>query len=319
MSQRLGKVVVLAGCVLALLGGACSGKNTTDGTGSVPLEQFPGQFSDVLCDTIAPCCTAASIPYDSATCKRNASAFFKAYADSSSVPGTTYDASAAAGCLDAFKAALQSCNKFTDDTTGAACSHLFVGSVPLGGACQNQTDCASGNCLPDANGQATVCVAGSDGPHAQAGAACNGECVTSNGSTDCSGSASTGDPGASGICYASDGLFCSSQTGVCTTFAQLGQACEPQGCVAGAFCAGGMCVVQRDSGSCSDAQDACSAKSYCDFTTNQCLPRKADGAACDESSDCLSDECTDSSSVPGASVCGLSGVASPKMCAGTLN
>jgi hypothetical protein len=322
LNHTLKKAVAFAGCVLALLGGACSGKSTTSETGSVPLAQFPSLFSAALCDTIAPCCTAASVPYDSATCKRTATLFFQQYVDESSGPSTTYDAAAAGTCVDALKTALQSCSKFTDETTGAACSHIFVGSVPVSGACKADSECASGSCAfdqTDPTGQAGVCVAAPGGTHAKAGAACNGDCVISNGSTDCSSSGNAGDsPGASGSCYASDGLFCSSLTKVCTALAPVGAACEPQGCVAGAFCNGGTCAAQRDSGPCSDA-DACSAKSYCDFTTSQCLPKKADGAACDRSSQCLNDECTDGNTVPGETNCASSDVATPKMCAGDLH
>ncbi|HEX7451155.1 MAG TPA: hypothetical protein VF294_02680, partial [Polyangiaceae bacterium] len=113
--------------------------------------------------------------------------------------------------------------------------------------------------------------------------------------------------------------YCSSQTQVCTPLAQVGKACELGGCVTGAFCDAGTCAAQRDSGSCSDGPEACSAHSYCEFTTGQCTPKKAAGAVCNESSDCLSDDCSASASATGQSTCAVSGAASLMSCAGNLN
>ena len=324
MRNVLKKTVVFAGCVFVLFGGACSGSSATP---PVALEQFPTQFGDAYCDSLAPCCASAHIPYDSATCKNAATAFFKAYATANAVPGKTYDAAAAGGCLSAFKALLQSCSKSDDDTANDACAKIFVGSVPAGGACQQNSDCAGGNCVfdpSDPNG-GSVCGTQTGQAHAKAGEGCNGDCFEMDGSEDCSsfgvaGGAGTagGTASGTGTCFASDGLFCSTRSGVCTVFAQVGQACEEEGCVAGAFCDAGTCAAQRDSGPC-DSFEACSSKSYCDSATNQCTAKKADGAACAEPSDCSSGDCSASAAGSGTQVCGTSSVASTSTCAGNLN
>ena len=308
MSHLLRKTLGLSGCLLALLAGACSGKNTNSNAG-VPLGQFSTQFGSAYCDSIAPCCVAASLPYDSATCKQTATAFLQGYVTNNS--GKTYDAAAAGRCLDAVEEALHNCRNLEDQTTGVACAQIFIGSVPVGGACKDDTDCANdGSCGFDPNnaGGDLVCLAQArTTTHAKVGAGCNGDCVSSDGVTECSGSA-VGSSGVAGICYASDGLYCSPQTQVCASLAQVGTACEFGGCVTGAFCDAGTCAAQRDSGSCSDGPEACSANSFCDITSGQCAPKKAGGAVCNQSSDCLSDDC--SASATGQSTCAVSGAAS---------
>jgi hypothetical protein len=329
-------VVVASGCVLGLLGVGCSPSNSGGvDAAPVPLAQLPEQYADVICDTVGPCCRSAGIAYDSNTCKSAAKALFQGFVQMSNTPGTTYDAAAAGRCKAAVQTALQSCTNFDDGTTGVACAYIFVGSVPLGGACQQDSDCADhGGCGLDPNspdGTSMVCVAAlGEQAHAQAGAACNGDCIQStDGDIECTsggiaggGSAGGGSGGGGsatpGICYASDGLFCGTQTQVCTPFAKIGEACEDQGCVAGAFCDLGKCTAQLDSGPCTSSSGACSAKSFCDDASQQCVPRLADGASCEFSSQCSSDECSETAD-PNKRVCGAPTAATPKLCSGQLN
>jgi len=323
-------VVVVSGCVLGWLGAGCSPSNSggADAT-PVPLDQLPAQFAGVVCDTVAPCCKSAGIAYDSATCESAATTYFQAFVTQNNGPGKTYDAAAAGGCLSAVQTALRSCVSFDDNTTGVACAHIFVGGVPLGGACQVDSDCADqGGCalnpnLPDSEPPTGMCVAAlGEQAHAQAGAACNGDCVQlKDGDIECTSGGIAGGGSTAGVvavCYASDGLFCSSQTQVCVPFAKLGEACEDQGCVAGAFCNLGQCTAQLDSGPCAGSPDACSTKSYCDDASQQCVPRLADGLPCDFSDACSSDECSETAD-PNKQVCGPPTAATPKLCAGQLN
>lgn len=158
--MRFTKLVVAASvCALGALSGGCSGKNTNS-SAAVPLDQFSTRFGSAYCDTLGPCCRAASLAYDSATCKQTATAFFQGYVADNS--GKTYDAAAAGRCLDAVEVALQSCQKLEDQTTGVACANIFLGSVPVGGACKDDTDCANGaSCGFDSNNPAggSVCLA----------------------------------------------------------------------------------------------------------------------------------------------------------------
>jgi hypothetical protein len=313
--MRFSKLVVAVSvCALAALGGGCSSSTQT----TVPVEQFPTQFGNALCDSVAPCCSSVGIAYDAASCKAAATTFFQNYVSENNSPLTMYDSAAAGRCLDAVKASLQACKGLDDNTTGVACADIFVGTVAAGGACTTNTECAGGaRCVTDAANPATAhCVAPPPAQaHGKAGQACNGSCITLGSATDCFIAPSSGNSPPASTCYSSDGLHCSSQTQVCIAFAQIGQACESGSCASGAFCDAGTCAAQRDSGSCLTASDACSSKSFCDGT-GQCLLKKADGAACQESSECASDSCSQNAS--GAGVCGGNAVTSA-LCAGNLN
>jgi hypothetical protein len=325
----LQKLVVVSGCLLGWSGAGCSPSNSggADAT-SLPVAEFPTQLADTICDMVAPCCQSAGVPHDSASCKSAATAYFQSYIDKSSGPGVVYDAAAAGRCLGAVRSALQSCTNFDDDTTGVACAYIFVGSVPLGGACQKDSECADhGGCgvdpnVPDGTGQ--VCVAlPSEQKHAKAGDACSGSCAQLNdGSVECEGRAptaggSTGGGSAAGSCFSADGLFCNSTTQVCTALAPIGQPCEDAGCVAGAFCSLGKCQAQLDSGPCTGGSDACSDKSYCDDNSQLCTPKLADGAPCELSNECSSDKCSETSDPdPSKRTCGAPTAATPALCAG---
>ena len=331
-------VVVVSGCVLGWLGAGCSPSNSGGAADATPvsLDQFPARFASVICNTVGPCCKAASVAYDSVTCKSAATSFFQGFVSMNNGPGKAYDAVAAGGCLSAVQTALESCINFDDSTTGVACAHIFVGSVPLGGACQQDTDCADqGGCSFDASvpgGASTgVCVAAlGEQAHAKAGAACNGECTQlKDGGVECSsfGIAGGGPAGgapppaglpAAGTCYTADGLFCSMATYVCTPFAKIGEACEEHGCVSGAFCNLGKCTAQIASGPCAGSSDACSSTSYCDSASQQCMPRLADGSPCLISEECSSDQCSDTAD-PNKRVCGAPTAATPALCAGKLD
>ncbi|HEY3667201.1 MAG TPA: hypothetical protein VGL19_14425 [Polyangiaceae bacterium] len=304
--------VAFAGYVLALLGGACSGSTQT----TVPVDQLATEFGNALCDSVAPCCSSASIVYDSVACKATATGLFQNFVSSNTSPNTTYDAAAAGRCLDTVKASLQACSGLDNDAVNNTCANIFVGTLPAGSACTKNPECAGGaRCEPDTAAPTPAhCMAPTLARiHGKAGQACDGSCITLGTATECLTSPSSSNSPAASTCYSSDGLHCSSQTQVCIAFAQVGQACESQGCVAGAFCDAGTCAAMRDSGSCLAAPDACSNKSFCD-ATGQCLPKKADGAPCEQSSDCASDVC--SVGVSGARVCGA---VTPRLCAGNVN
>jgi hypothetical protein len=322
--------VVVSGCVLGWSGAGCSPSNSggpADGT-PVSLDQFPARFAGVVCDTVGPCCKAASVAYDAATCKTAVTSFAQRVVSMNTAPRTTYDAAAAGACLSAVQTTLESCINFDDSSTGVACAHIFVGSVPLGGACLADSDCAAdGSCASDPNDPTSaVCVpAHNETVHAKAGEACGSSCVQLKDSvTECTsgpiaaGGSTGGSAPATSSCYAEDGLFCSSQTQVCETLVPIGEACADRGCVPGSFCDLGKCMAQLDSGPCTGSTEACSAKSYCDGTSRQCLPRLADGSPCEISEECSSDECSETAD-PNKRVCGPPTAATPALCAGQLD
>jgi hypothetical protein len=306
-------VGLVLGCVVAAASG-CSSAGGSSGA-SLSRDEFPGQLGNAFCDSIAPCCKAATIAYDDGKCRSAATNYFSGFLATNGGSKATYDATAAAKCLDAVKAALQACVGFEDAISGAACSDVFQGTVPDGGSCVTTADCVNHdecdfdpNAAPGAGGMVCIGMYSDVAPHGKAGDACFGTCnVIADGSTYCS---SDGDQTAAPYCYGSEGLVCASDTKLCTKLAPVGAACAQGGCVKGAFCQAGTCAAQLDSGSCLMDPDACSAQTYCEQNTRMCAPKTVDGLFCRDDSECVSGKCE-------ASQCGPLGAASTDMCAGS--
>ncbi len=309
-------VVVVSVCALGMLGGGCSG--SSDSVAPVTLDQYPQAFANALCDTIAPCCKAANVTYQETGCKSAATDQWTQTIARSSAAHTKYDADAAGRCIAAIKKVVASCKSTNNDATNV-CSDVFVGTIALGGACTSNQDCAApGTCERDPNNfdfnAPGVCTApGSATAHAKAGEPCAGSCDDRGGSTVFCGGFASGDPG--GTCYASDGVFCASETRVCAPFGKVGDLCSvaEMGCVTGAYCNDGTCAAQIDSGSCARAPDACSSKSYCDL--GQCFAKKQDHFGCSTDSECASGVCANAGNAVQGS-CGVPSLATPLLCSG---
>jgi hypothetical protein len=320
--MRYSKNWVLAGCVFALstaAGGCKSGNNAPD---PIPLNQFPQTFAKTLCDTVAPCCAAAALPYSATECQGNATDTFTRFATSASSSRVQYDPDAAGLCLSALRDSLSTCTYGSASLD--ACRAIFRGTVPGGGACVDSSECVSQFCN---NG---FCAAPRDTSiHGQVTQACIGECYTLPGGTpECSTilvpPAGNGVP-ATAYCYESDGLFCdfNGQTGVCAAYARLGESCVNGPCGPGTFCdfqnvGMAVCAAQRESGPCQTA-DTCNATSYCAGSNTgqgQCVARKPDGFACTSDNECASDSCRSSSGSADHRTCGRGGSVTAGQCEG---
>jgi hypothetical protein len=88
----------------------------------------------------------------------------------------------------------------------------------------------------------------------------------------------------------------------------LGARCDGF-CAEGAYCPDFRCVAQVVTGSCADSPQACVAGSYCDDATRVCIPKAADGQACEYGMHCSSGACDEG-------VCGPFHVASQTACSG---
>lgn len=306
----------LVGVVLALGTAAGGCKSGNDAPDPIPLNQFPQTFAKTLCDTIAPCCAAAALPYTAANCQGNATDDFTQYATlASSSSHIMYDADAAGACLSALRDALSSCRYGAG--TIAACENMFRGTVPAGGACAQSSECASQFC------NNSVCTAPTDtSQHGQAGQACAGDCyLRADGTASCStlfppSNGNVAAPTATGYCYQNDGLYCdfSAPTPACAPFKKLGETCAQARCGTGTFCdyQGGVapvCAAQRDSGPCSTL-DTCTEASYCaggGVALGQCVARKPDGFACTSPEECVTGVCSDGGNT-GHRTCGRGGI-----------
>jgi hypothetical protein len=121
----------------------------------------------------------------------------------------TYDPVAAAACVSGI--AEQECVGLTP-TSPAACSRIFVGTVPLGGAC------LGGECAPSGS-EPTTCV-----PTVSCGCfvgACSAVEVVAPGAS-CVGAPNL-------IRRCPEGTYCKPSTSTCVAAAGLGQVCESLG------------------------------------------------------------------------------------------
>lgn len=92
----------------------------------------------------------------------------------------------------------------------------------------------------------------------------------------------------------------SGSTGTCTAPVGVGGSCIPpdpngyldSGCLFGLACVGGTCAVPPASGPCGpDITMPCDESHFCDEATSNCLPLRANGAGCNDPSQCFSGNC----------------------------
>jgi hypothetical protein len=227
---------------------------------------------------VGSCCNNIALPIDNAACQ----AGLQETIDELSRDGTAYDGAAAAACMNGYGAALARCVLPSDDAI-RSCEAVYIGTVPVGGACVSEGECAGDAfCAPDATG-AFVCTSDAFAAPLPAveGEACAGSCE--DGSEPCLVvGLPGGTPAEPKVCYASDGLVCdfgTGVTGVCVRTPGIGQPCNSY-CVAGA---------------------------YCDFELLQCVATLRDGEICEYAEQCQSRLCGNarcgSEEMLGADVC----------------
>jgi hypothetical protein len=173
MHHLLKAALLVAG--LGLVAGGCSSKSSDDGAGAVPVAQadLPEQLAQVYCSKIAPCCTAAHVAYDTASCEsrvQGAGVFLAA-----SKAGQTYDAAAAGKCLSELATALSRCVPYAGDAT-PDCDKIVIGNTPAGGSCTISRDCVAPNLCLYLNG-ADVGTCGPEDPTPELGEACTVYCA----------------------------------------------------------------------------------------------------------------------------------------------
>jgi hypothetical protein len=300
---------------LATLGPGCSSSGA-DGEW-VSQAQFAERFASVWCQSVAPCCAPAELAYDSATCQAQARDFAASMLASRISGDTTYSAAAGTHCLARLERALKSCEL---EEASSACALIFVGSSANGSPCAKGSACASGYCALGEAALSGVCAEASyQSPHhGKAGEPCVGSCGVP-GAFSCPTSLLPSSEGTTNYCYAEDGLYCSFDSELldalsCRPYAAVDAACADANCIPGAFCADGICVAQHASGSCADSPEQCAAHGYCD-ASQQCQPKKPNGAPCLSGEECTSSSC--SSAEPMDGVCDTGNTLLQRACSGT--
>lgn len=239
----------------AVLASACSDSSEA----SVAKSDFAEQVARALCTGIAPCCKAASIAYDSATCLSNVRApyaMFVAGHDSS----YRYDDRAAASCVGEIKRVFAECRSFDDENTGEVCQRVFVGTLKIGEPCDLDDQCVDGFCDLGTchERKPSTVLHGKSGDSCIATCGSEGDCfVSSDGSN------------APVVCFESDGLLC--LAGQCVERLAIGEVCP---------------------------YDGCDSNAYCDQVTTKCAARKPDGAKCAVSGQCQDSPCVEGKCEP---------------------
>jgi len=253
-------------------------------------------FVNDYCDLLMPCCAEAGLSSDPSSCRMMLSAL---------TAGAEFDQSKADACLSAMRAASSHPDfcSMDDDVLddGRACDGTFSesgdGSVPPGGQCDFDSDCASSD-----QGDAEchhyyqddvsyeVCMIVADG---QAG------------STPCIGTrtedwlmyTTSGKPPELGyVCDKADGLYCD-DTETCAALRKVGESCtSDDDCEMTAFCdsSANACAPRHAVGQpCTSTwSDECVTDAYCDETTSTCQAKREAGDACTSYEQCKTDDCT---------------------------
>lgn len=208
-----------------------------------------------------------------------------------------YDAARGSACAAAIQAA--SCDTVVTIQRNADCASALVGTVPNGGACADDIECAAGSCTADRrNGTCPgQCVA-----FAPAGAACDSDEQCGPGNV-CAGTtaracAALTAPGAQGQPCANDfscqpGLFCRFPSTTCDRRSAASEACDDDVlCTAGLVCAGGSQPAGRTCtpfvaagapctpGTVPGLDSVCAFGTVCDAATSTCTAQPAAGEPC---------------------------------------
>ena len=228
--------------------GDASPGDASPGDASEAIDFIP-RLAGTICQNLAPCCAQAGIAYDSDTCNKEATWLIgNRYPDPRS-PIAAFDADAASACLQAASAYVAGCagpSGFWGSPALHVCWNVLHGTRALGEACQSDGECAG---------------------WADGNVGCNGQCFTY------SPPAVTPPP----------------------DYARLGDPCQVKSnleicvseCAPDAYCDGTRCMARHAVGACNDpCRYACADVSYCDFTSQACAPRVADGEVCASSGAC---------------------------------
>jgi hypothetical protein len=318
----LGVVWLLA---VALFAG-CKGESTDNGDDDggkvasgtpVAATAFGKNFASAYCSGLGPCCASEGYAYAESICIQTAQAYIDAaVAERARLPGIVFNESAAGACVELYRAAAKACNDSTLlDGSDNPCRNVFQGTIPTGGHCSEDGECAEVPGSAYVSCESGVCALSPDDyyasdVHAKLGDACSLTCSVDDYGSSCSANVAT--ISTHDACWKEDGLFCNS-SGSCEAIPAVGQACPAYTCGKDAHCDAStrLCATGIATGPC-PSYDECLSTSYCDSDTQMCIPRKANGATCNYREECQSGSCE-------GDVCRKWSIANASTCAGVLD
>ncbi|MBI5536514.1 MAG: hypothetical protein HY898_27580 [Deltaproteobacteria bacterium] len=273
--------------------------------GELSQADYPAAIASAICDNIGACCTAHGYLNNVQMCRDQIQGTYQDLMDAmANSAGVTYDAKAAADCVEQYKAYVLKCIPDPSDTDAlnAVCNKVVVGTTQNGQACTHSFECAGSatgdsvcNDESDADGGSYRQCEQASGtlPHGSAGATCSESCRVMTGShTTCDRVDDYVE--AQATCWVEDGLRCDAATHTCVAVQAVGADCNTDtDCQASAYCATNVCaVLPTDNQPCDpDLPIQCTSNSHCDSTSTVCAPDKKAGDACSEPLECESWQC----------------------------
>ena len=253
-----------------------------------PGELTRTQFASSYCELFAPCCSKINALAQPSLCRENFTW------------GEDYREDRAKACLSELRQAASTADLCSLPQMPAACSEALRGKIPLGEVCAVDLRCAPSDegkvvCqrTAQANVQRHACqlqIPGLEGDN-PCGATIDGRLVFASGPKD------SPVPPRAYSCDVRDGLACSSKNQACTRIQPLGAACTDStarhACEAGSHCnpATKKCAADAAAGTPCAFGTQCAIDAYCDRKSETCLPKGAEGDACENQAHCLSRSC----------------------------
>ena len=124
-----------------------AGGSGGSGGSSISSTDYPRRFAETHCETIGSCCNRESFAFDQATCTETLEGLIRTgFASVLENPNIAFDGAAAARCLEAYWAALAACDdRDLAQRIDQPCEEVFPGTVPEGGQCEDDDECAQGS------------------------------------------------------------------------------------------------------------------------------------------------------------------------------
>lgn len=244
---------------------ATGGSGTTGPITAETPEQYFAAFADLFCAGLAECCGEAGFEFSEEYCRSLLAGA------AATTEGLTYDRAAGESCLNDLQGRIGGCAS----TGPLICNGVFLGTVELGGECDQDADC-----VPSELGEMSCEIVGSQATseicvvniRAGEGEPCVESCFVGSSVRSCLNAVPGSDDGnpERGKCYADDELFCDSQTLTCVPTFERGEACYgSHECGAYAVC-DGVCVDGRGEGEECFAFSECQEGLLCSIEENTC-------------------------------------------------
>ena len=265
------------------------GTSQGGGAGVASFEELFSEVAHLYCNALVRCCPLADVPLEASQCEENMRGLFLDSYEAARPEYYTYDAAAAATCVDRASAAFDmGCETlfFTDQE----CGTVLRGTLVPGSPCMAAVECAG------EPGDDVKCEAAGDAGmtcvvehRAEVNESCEQTCTPFDGAQLCIGA--TPDAAQYGQCFTSDGLYCSNN--VCTPLSPLGGPCTDQvACTGQTTCnvATGTCVALPGVGAPCSSNSVCGGGFYCN--AGQCALDLAPGSPCTDGAQCQGGLCT---------------------------